>query len=134
MDYHYTTAGPKTTQKTKFAIGGDVGSTGEKITRLFRAAASKDPFFIVIGGDLAYANGVETEKWRGFLSLWRENMIAPGNRIIPLFACIGNHEVIGGFTRSRDNSPLLIRFLPRPSKKLTIKPLMSETRSALFFC
>lgn len=44
-----------------------------------------------MGGDLAYADGHESEKWVIFFEQWSEHMRS-GDRLIPIVAAIGTHE------------------------------------------
>lgn len=87
-----------------FAEGGDVG-TSDYVAPLHEQAAAWDPLFAFVGGDLAYANGRDAERWVDYLQLWRRHMVAPGGRLIPMIVTIGNHEVIGGFNATREQAP-----------------------------
>ena len=40
-----------------------------------------------------------------FLQNYRQHMVDPKGRLIPLVSCPGNHEVNGGYNGSRDKSP-----------------------------
>lgn len=87
-----------------FAEGGDIG-TGPVVPPLHRMAASWDPLFGLVGGDLAYADGRNVKREIEYLRLWHEHMRAPGSgdgeaaRLIPMLVTIGNHEVqSGGFS------------------------------------
>lgn len=88
-----------------FAEGGDCG-TYEETWMLHRQAAAWDPLFAVIGGDIAYADGHDVKKWATFLRGWRQHMVAPDGRLIPMIVTIGNHEARGGFGRGRGDAPL----------------------------
>ncbi|WP_394739837.1 hypothetical protein [Natronococcus roseus] len=74
-----------------FSEGGDVG-TADVVPRLHERAASRDPLFGLVGGDLAYADGYDVEKWVTFLEHWHEYMRS-GDRLVPLVAAIGDHEL-----------------------------------------
>ena len=98
-----------------FAEGGDVG-TGRYVRPLHEEAAAWDPLFGVVGGDLAYADGLNVPKWVVYLQDWHAYMREPGggrstdgepiDRLIPMIVCIGNHEVQGGFGDDRAKAPL----------------------------
>src|SRR5437588_842789 len=68
-------------------------------------AARQDPLFALIGGDLGYDNGRSVEVSLAFLRNYSKHMVAPGGRLIPLVACIGNHEVDGGYNKPRAKAP-----------------------------
>ena len=86
-----------------FAQGGDIGTTGF-VPDLHQQAASWDPLFALVGGDLAYADGVSVSPWITFLEQWHEHMRSDG-RLIPIVAGIGNHEVQGGMHGSPEDAP-----------------------------
>jgi len=86
-----------------FAEGGDVG-TAPIVPDLHAQAASWDPLFGFVGGDLAYANGVNEDAWITFLEHWSTYMRS-GNRMIPIIAAIGNHEVEGGMNGTPEDAP-----------------------------
>ena len=111
----FETAPDALTEPLVFAEGGDVG-TGPYVRPLHREAAAWDPLFGVVGGDLAYADGVDVGKWVTYLQDWHACMREPGggrgpdgrpiDRLIPMIVCIGNHEVQGGFGDDRSRAPL----------------------------
>lgn len=97
------TAPEELTEPLVFAEGGDVG-TSATVPELHEQAASWDPLFAVVGGDLAYGNGRNPGSWITFLEQWHDHMRA-GDRLIPLVAVIGNHEVRGGMHGSPAEAP-----------------------------
>jgi acid phosphatase type 7 len=74
-----------------FAAGGDIG-TSSAVPPLHEQAASWDPLFGLVGGDLAYADGEDVGEWITFLEHWHEYM-RTGDRLVPLVAAIGDHEL-----------------------------------------
>jgi len=60
-----------------------------------RQAASQDPRFVVIGGDITYSDGDpdKYERWYRWLTAWKEDMVTSDGLLIPLLPAIGNHEV-----------------------------------------
>jgi hypothetical protein len=86
-----------------FAQGGDIGTTGF-VADLHQEAASWDPLFALVGGDLAYADGVSIPPWVTLLEQWHEHMRSDG-RLIPIASAIGNHEVQGGIHGDREDAP-----------------------------
>ena len=86
-----------------FAQGGDIGTTGF-VQDLHQQAASWDPLFALVGGDLAYADGRSVFPWVTFLEQWHEHMRSD-SRLIPIASAIGNHEVQGGMHGSPEDAP-----------------------------
>lgn len=77
----------------RFVNGGDMGVDGYA-RPLLELAGETDPDFAVIGGDLAYANGLlgAFAIWHQWLKNWEELMVTSDGRMIPIVAGIGNHE------------------------------------------
>lgn len=78
----------------RFVNGGDMGADG-RAERIQRNAGKTDPDFAVIGGDLAYANGMlaAEELWDAWLDNWAQYMRRTDGSMIPIMTAIGNHEV-----------------------------------------
>jgi hypothetical protein len=102
--YHFRTMPAKAPDTIHFISGGDCGVNAHTIANNIQAAR-QDPMFAVIGGDLAYDNGKSVETNLAFLRNYSKNMIARDGRLIPMVACIGNHEVDGGYKRPRAKAP-----------------------------
>ncbi|MBX7254928.1 MAG: fibronectin type III domain-containing protein [Candidatus Hydrogenedentes bacterium] len=84
---------PAGDEPIRFITGGDMDST--PLTQaLLKQAAKKDPLFLVVGGDIAYANAdVQNYKqWDRWFDNWEKLMITPNGRTIPVVTAIGNHE------------------------------------------
>ncbi len=81
----------------RFATGGDVRHTRHMMELTNRQAAAYKPDFIVWGGDLAYADGLEERlyRWHEYLEVMMNTLITNEKRVIPVLAGIGNHEVRG---------------------------------------
>ncbi len=77
----------------RFITGGDMGVTRAAI-KLMEESAKLDPYFAVIGGDIAYANGefYAYRTWDAWLRNWENSMVTPDGHMIPVIAAIGNHE------------------------------------------
>lgn len=77
----------------RFVNGGDMGVDG-LVVPLLKLAAKEDPEFALIGGDLAYVNGLlgGYARWDMWLKNWDENMVTSDGRMIPIITAIGNHE------------------------------------------
>jgi hypothetical protein len=61
--------------------------------------------FAVVGGDLGYDNGRSVDISLAFLRNYSKGMVGRDGRLIPLVACIGNHEVDGGYNKPREKAP-----------------------------
>ncbi len=78
----------------RLAAGGDVGTESLSLA-LLAEAARQSPHMLVIGGDLAYANGLVSRwpRWRTWLEHVTEALVTPEGHTVPLVLAIGNHEV-----------------------------------------
>ncbi len=96
--FRFRTMPATLTEPLLFGVGGDVdiGPTADAMTA---AAAAKDPAFLVVGGDIAYADGRAENfwKWLRYFESWHRNARAPDGRLIPKVVAIGNHEVRNGY-------------------------------------
>ena len=79
----------------RFIEGGDVYEIGAVLDAMNRRVGTRDPAFVILGGDLAYADGgpEKAQRWLRFFASFYENLRAPDGRLIPLVVAIGNHEV-----------------------------------------
>lgn len=102
--YRFRTMPAKATDAVSFISGGDCGVNQHTVANNIQAAR-QDPAFAVIGGDLAYENGTSVATHLGFLRNYSKTMIGRDGRLIPLLACLGNHEVNGGYTTKREKAP-----------------------------
>ncbi len=81
----------------RFVSGGDMMHNREMVDAMNKQAGALDPDFAMLGGDLAYANGVAATRWVDWLQSWMKNSVGKDRRIIPFVIGIGNHEVRGGY-------------------------------------
>ncbi|MDZ7771550.1 MAG: fibronectin type III domain-containing protein [Balneolaceae bacterium] len=97
--YTFRTLPSQQSRTIRFAAAGDVMHTTQWMSQTAQVAAQYNLDFVMLGGDLAYANGnpFYAGRWYDYLEVWSENMITAGNRVIPHLAAIGNHEVKGAF-------------------------------------
>lgn len=108
--HHFQTMPAKQPDTLKMAFGGDAGASTANVN-VCKQAARQRVNFAVIGGDIAYANGTDVGAWVRFLKQWNETMVAIDDEsgirwIIPMVVTIGNHEVQGGFQKTRKEAPL----------------------------
>jgi acid phosphatase type 7 len=102
--YRFRTMPKKATDAFTFISGGDCG-VNEHVVANNKLAARQDPYFAVIGGDLAYDNGTSAKTFVDWLRNYSKTMTDTAGRIVPMVVCIGNHEVNGGFGKARKDAP-----------------------------
>jgi hypothetical protein len=102
--YTFRTMPAKATDTIHFISGGDCGVNPHAVANNVQAARQA-PMFALIGGDLGYDNGRSVETSLAFLRNYSKHMVARDGRLIPLVACIGNHEVDGGYGKPRAKAP-----------------------------
>ena len=102
--YRFRTMPAKATDTIHFISGGDCGVNAHTVANNIQAAR-QDPMFAVVGGDLGYDNGKSVDISLGFVRNYSKQMIGRDGRLIPLIACIGNHEVDGGYNKPRAKAP-----------------------------
>jgi hypothetical protein len=94
----------KATDTIQWVSGGDAGIDAHAVgTNII--AAKQEPRFALIAGDLAYDNGTAPKTFLKFLQNYRQHMVDPKGRLIPMLSCMGNHEVKGGYKAKREDSP-----------------------------
>ena len=106
--YRFRTMPAKATDTFTWVSGGDCG-TGPHAIGTNVIAAKQEPYFALIGGDLGYDNGTSAKTAVQFLQNYTKHMIDPKGRLIPMVACLGNHEVRGGYNGTRADAAY---FLP----------------------
>lgn len=90
----------------RFVSGGDMGIS-EEMRDISYLAAQQSPHFVILGGDIAYANGRigEYSTWKRWLQIWQETMVTPEGYLIPFATAVGNHDVNGTGESITDRSP-----------------------------
>ena len=106
--FYFRTMPATATDVIHFVSGGDCG-TGSHAVGNNIMAARQDPMFALIGGDLAYENGRSPQTHLAFLRNYSKHMIGHQERMIPMLACIGNHEVEWRRPRPASQGPILLR-------------------------
>lgn len=102
--YRFRTMPAKANDTIHFVSGGDVGVNQHSVANNVQAAR-QDPMFAMIGGDLGYDNGRSVEVSLAFLRNYSKHMVGKNGQLIPMLACIGNHEVDGGYAKPRSKAP-----------------------------
>ncbi len=102
--YRFRTMPAKANDTISFISGGDCGTNPHTVANNIQAAR-QDPMFALIGGDLAYENGTSAKTHLAFVRNYSKHMIGRDGRLIPMLACIGNHEVDGAYGGERSQAP-----------------------------
>jgi len=99
-----------------FVTGGDM-NTGDDAKNLMKVAGKQDPLFAMVGGDIAYANAMETcyRQWDYWLDNWQDLMYTTQKYYIPMVFGLGNHEA-GGFGMSLDDVPFAVEWFPQSAR------------------
>lgn len=102
----------------RFVEGGDVYEVGGLMDMMNRMAGALDPAFAVIGGDLAYTDGLpeRAQRWYRYMASFTENLVAPDGRMIPVILAIGNHEVQRNYVESHPD------YRPGPAWRQQVAP------------
>jgi hypothetical protein len=102
--YRFQTMPARATETIHFVSGGDCGVNAHAVAGNIQAAR-QDPMFVLLGGDLGYDNGVSAATALAFLRNYSRHVIGRDGRLIPLLACIGNHDVDGRYNQPRARAP-----------------------------
>jgi hypothetical protein len=102
--YRFRTMPARATDAIHFISGGDCGVNPHAVANNIQAAR-QDPMFAVVGGDLGYDNGKAVDVSLAFIRNYSKHMVGRDGRLIPMVACIGNHEVDGGYGKPRAKAP-----------------------------
>lgn len=106
-----------------FVSGGDIEWNPSAI-QLAKVAASQEPYFAIIGGDIDYVGGRMAcyRRFDSFFYNWNQYMKTPTGYSIPLVTCIGNHES-GGFEQNKIQVGFYYDYFPH---RLNISSLKDE--------
>lgn len=85
---------PDSNKTVEFVQGGDM-STNSELQKVSLNAITNDTMALLIGGDIAYADGDTKNhgRWTKWFTLMNNTMKTPDGRLIPLIVAVGNHEV-----------------------------------------
>jgi acid phosphatase type 7 len=100
----FHTAPAKDTNAIQFVSGGDCG-IGSHPRHTNKLAAAQSPLFALLGGDLAYENGKDPNRFLEFIENYSNDMRDDQQRLIPMLACLGNHDVDGSYGQPREKAP-----------------------------
>lgn len=100
-----------------FVTGGDMMHSRAMVDAMNRQAAKREPDFALLGGDLAYANGVTASRWIDWLQSWTRAARCADRRLLPIVAAIGNHEVRGGYGKTPAEAPYFYSLFTLPEDR-----------------
>ena len=103
--WFFKTAPLKIENEITFVTGGDMFHTRELLDPMNLRAGTESPMFALLGGDLAYANGVDSNKWYDWIDSWSQLAKTPEGLMVPMVVVIGNHEVRGASYRPNNAPP-----------------------------
>ena len=116
--WKFRTMPTELSRPVRFVSGGDMMHNREMVDAMNLRAGALDPDFAMLGGDLAYANGVAATRWVDWLQSWMKNSVGKDRRIIPFVIGIGNHEVKGGYNgKIPDDAPFFYSLFATPEGK-----------------
>jgi acid phosphatase type 7 len=121
--YYFKTLPDHFEKPIKFVVGGDMYHDSLAfLKKSLRSAASLNPDFALLGGDLAYAGTKffylkqDEKRWITFMKALSETMITEDNRLIPFIATLGNHDISGRYDQTLRQAPYYtLFFLPQNS-------------------
>jgi acid phosphatase type 7 len=90
---------PNDDSAIEFIQGGDM-SASKAIETIAKKSITDETMALLIGGDVAYANGKTSnyKMWLKWFEIMNRSMRTPNGRLIPLIVSVGNHEVNGQAT------------------------------------
>ncbi|TVQ10527.1 MAG: T9SS C-terminal target domain-containing protein [Balneolaceae bacterium] len=105
--HRFRTMPARLDRPVRFIAGGDIYHREDWMNTLNALAASKNPEFILIGGDLAYEDAKPelAGRWLVMLKSFYRHFVTDDGLTIPIVVSIGNHEVAGGFNQTPDKAP-----------------------------
>lgn len=125
---------PSTLDKPiNFVAGGDMYHDEiSLVTETNRQAAATSPSFALVGGDIAYADAKlsllpdwmikimrltpkqKFKRWLDWLIAWKNDMVTPEGRLIPMLPVLGNHDVNGEYGQTPQQAPFFYAFFAMP--------------------
>ncbi len=122
-EYKFKTI-PNDGSPLRFVAGGDMGIL-PSAPKLLQQARKFNPLFVVIGGDIAYANGDPKNDWIWdiWFTNWCKLMVNDDGCLIPIIAGIGNHEVNDKDISSspEERAPFYFNYFPQERRSYFVR-------------
>lgn len=108
--YNFRTLPKEPSREIRFVVGGDIFYEFNTFKKMNQQIAKVNPDFIVLGGDLAYAQGMKTffktqrsvtKRWATFFRLLKQVTVTADKRLIPILPIVGNHDVTSKETKGK---------------------------------
>lgn len=99
-NYYFRTMPADLSDKSiRIAVGGDTMHDKQVMENTGKLVMTYDPDFVLIGGDLAYANGdsAQVSRWYDWFEAYNNSLVTDYGRVVPMVVAIGNHEVRKGY-------------------------------------
>lgn len=120
--FKFQTAPSDPNAPIRFVEGGDLYHGGVDIfEKTCKLAASTNPLFAIIGGDIAYAipklgesKKLRNKRWLQFLISWKNTMVTENGLMIPVLPAIGNHDTFGKYGQTPVEAPFFYALFPFP--------------------
>ncbi len=114
----------------RYLVGGDQG-TSDGFRAVNRAAAKTNPHFALIGGDMAYADGLwrNTATWNAWYRIWSRTMRGADGQLIPAVLALGNHEINEDSKRGEDRyqrAPFYFHYFEQGEKQGYFSKVVSD--------
>ena len=116
--WRFDTMPAKLTRPLTFVAGGDMMHNRAMVDDMNEEMQKLEPDFALLGGDIAYENGVHGTHWIDWLQSWTNHAVTKDKRLIPLVITIGNHEVKGGYNGTPpQDAPYFYSIFPLPQNR-----------------
>lgn len=121
-EFKFRTMPSDLSEPVRFIEGGDVYHKREWMDQMNGLAAKFDPAFVVLGGDLAYANNrnstVESvSRWYDYFDSWKKAAVTADGRLLPMLVVLGNHEVKGFWGQGAEKAPGFYALFSMPGQE-----------------
>lgn len=139
--YLFQTLPDSLVHSLKFIVGGDAYFHLSTFRKMNAQIAKCDPAFVVVGGDIAYTNGMrsifkgkewEINRWRTFLKEWKAQMVTSKGHLIPLMPVLGNHDVRGATLKSMSQHYLFYELFALAEDKMPYRTMDVGNYLSLF--
>ena len=112
-EQRFRTMPAKATNTIHFVSGGDSGVGKHAISNNHVAAAQVAAVRSRSAATSAYENGKNPAIFYQYIKNYARDLKDDKGRLIPMLACIGNHEVDGGYQKPRASGSVLLRAVRR---------------------